>query len=69
MNGRALADRVHALRADVRVLFMSGYPASAIAPHGVLDPSTAFLQKPFTPGALVRKVGEVLDASRPRPAA
>jgi two-component system cell cycle sensor histidine kinase/response regulator CckA len=62
MNGRALADRLLALRPDLKVLFMSGYPASAIGHHGVLDPGTAFLQKPFTPGSLARKVGEVLDA-------
>jgi hypothetical protein len=35
---------------------------SAIGHHGVLDPGTAFLQKPFTPGSLARKVGELLDA-------
>jgi two-component system cell cycle sensor histidine kinase/response regulator CckA len=62
MNGRALADRLLALRPDLKVLFMSGYPASAIGHHGVLDPGTAFLQKPFTPGSLARKVSEVLDA-------
>jgi PAS domain S-box-containing protein len=63
MNGRALADRVLALRRGLKVLFISGYPSSAIAQHGVLDPSTAFLHKPFTPAALARKVREVLDAS------
>jgi two-component system cell cycle sensor histidine kinase/response regulator CckA len=62
MNGRALADRLLALRPDLKVLFVSGYPASASGHHGVLDPGTAFLQKPFTPGSLARKVGEVLDA-------
>jgi PAS domain S-box-containing protein len=61
MNGRALADRLLAQRPDLKVLFMSGYPASAIGHHGVLDPGTAFLQKPFTPGSLARKVGELLD--------
>jgi hypothetical protein len=43
------------------VLFMSGYPAAAVAPHGTLDPGTQLLQKPFTPGSLARKVREVLD--------
>ena len=62
MNGRALADRVLALRPGIKVLFMSGYPVAAIAPHGTLQPGTQLLQKPFTPGSLARKVREVLDA-------
>jgi PAS domain S-box-containing protein len=62
MNGRALADRVLVLRPGLKVLFMSGYPSSAIVHHGVLEPGAWFLQKPFTPGSLARKVREVLDA-------
>ena len=46
----------------MKVLFMSGYPAAAVALHGMLEPGTQFLQKPFTPGSLARKVREVLDA-------
>ena len=61
MNGRALADLLVALRPETKVLFMSGYPAAAVAPHGTLDPATQLLQKPFTPGSLARKVREVLD--------
>ena len=61
MNGRVLADRLLALRPGIKVLFMSGYPAAAVAPHGTLDPGTPLLQKPFTPGSLARKVREVLD--------
>jgi len=40
---------------------MSGYADEAVAQHGVLDPGTAFIQKPFTPDGLARKVREVLD--------
>jgi CheY-like chemotaxis protein len=61
MNGRALADRLVAFRPNIKVLFMSGYPAAAVAPHGALDPGTQLLEKPFTPGSLARKVREVLD--------
>jgi len=41
---------------------MSGYTATAIVHHGVLEEGTAFLQKPYTPDSMARKVREVLDA-------
>jgi PAS domain S-box-containing protein len=61
MSGRALADAIRRQRPAIKVLFMSGYTDDAIVHHGVLDPGTAFLQKPFTPVTLGRKVREVLD--------
>lgn len=61
MSGRELMHRLTELRPGVRVLYMSGYSDEAIAHHGVLDPGTAFMQKPFTPAALSHKVREVLD--------
>jgi PAS domain S-box-containing protein len=64
MSGRVLAEGVKRFRPDVTVLYMSGYTDNAIVHHGVLDPETALLQKPFTPAALARKVREVLDQSR-----
>ncbi len=63
MSGRALADAVKRHRPDIEVLFMSGYTDDAIVHHGVLDPATPFLQKPFNPGSLARKVREVLDGT------
>jgi two-component system cell cycle sensor histidine kinase/response regulator CckA len=66
MSGRELADRLLGARPALKALFMSGYTDTAIVHHGVLDPGTPFLQKPFTPDALVRKVRDVLDQSRAR---
>src|SRR6266705_363789 len=61
MSGRELMHRITQVRPDTRVLYMSGYADEAIAHHGVLDPGTAFMQKPFTPGTLATKVRAVLD--------
>jgi signal transduction histidine kinase/ActR/RegA family two-component response regulator len=62
MSGRELAERLASRRAELRVLYMSGYTDDAVIRHGVLSQQMAFLQKPFTAEALARKVREVLDA-------
>ncbi len=62
LNGREVARRLTAARAGIRVLYLSGYTDDAIVHHGVLEPGVAFLQKPFAPTALSRKVREVLDS-------
>lgn len=61
MNGRQLAEQLRLKFPDLKVLFMSGYTDDAIVRHGVLDANVAFLQKPFTPTSLAKKVQEVLD--------
>jgi FixJ family two-component response regulator len=63
MSGRELMDRILPSRPELKVLFISGYTDNAMAPHGILEPGEQFLQKPFTPEALARKVREILDAS------
>jgi two-component system cell cycle sensor histidine kinase/response regulator CckA len=65
MNGRELAEQVAAARPETKVLYMSGYTNDAIVRHGVLDSGTWFIQKPFSPDALARKVREVLDSGAP----
>ena len=63
MSGCELARRLTDRRPDMRVLFASGYTDEAIVRHGAIEPGVAFIQKPFTPASLLRKVREVLDAS------
>ncbi|MBI3895895.1 MAG: response regulator [Acidobacteria bacterium] len=61
MSGRELAQRLHDDRPDLKVLYVSGYTDDAVLRNGLLEPGTAFLQKPFTRDSLSRKVREVLD--------
>jgi CheY-like chemotaxis protein len=62
LSGRELADQLQVRRPGIRVLYMSGYPGDAVVQHGSLTPGSAFLQKPFSPDSLARKVRDVLDA-------
>ena len=66
MSGRQLAERLKDRRPELKVLFVSGYADDAIVRHGILEPGIAFLQKPFSPESLARKVREVLDSPQPR---
>ncbi len=61
MSGPAVAEALRALRPSIRVFYMSGYMDEAIVRTGVLDEGQPFLQKPFTPLQLARKIREVLD--------
>jgi CheY-like chemotaxis protein len=61
-NGREVARRLVGQRPGIKVLYLSGYTDDAIVHHGVLEPGVAFLQKPFPPAVLGRKVREVLDS-------
>jgi len=65
MSGRELSARLCASHPHTKLLYLSGYTEDAIVHEGVLDPGTAFLQKPFTLQTLSRKVREVLGREVP----
>lgn len=62
MGGKAMVERLTAKDPCLRVLFTSGHLDETIAPDGVLNPEIAFLRKPYSIAALIRKVRELLDA-------
>jgi CheY-like chemotaxis protein len=61
LGGHELAARLRELRPDTKVLYTSGYAENAIAYSGVLREGVNFIQKPYSPTALARRVREVLD--------
>jgi PAS domain S-box-containing protein len=63
MSGRALAERLAPSRPGMKILYMTGYTDEAIVHHGVLDPGTLLLTKPFTPDVLTRRVQAVLKGT------
>ena len=68
-SGREIADHLASLQPTTPVLFMSGYTDEAIVHHGIVDSGVEFIQKPFSPLALTRKVRSVLDATGGDPVA
>jgi YesN/AraC family two-component response regulator len=67
MSGQDVWVAVGAERPEMKCLFVSGYPASEIAHHGVLDKGVSFLHKPFPPAALAAKVAEILTSTPSKP--
>ncbi len=62
LGGKALSEQLKVIRPDIKVLFTSGYTGNTVVHHNVLDTGTMFLQKPFLPTILARKVRDALDA-------
>jgi len=62
MSGIELARQLAPGRPEMRVLFFSGYTDDLVERQGVLQPGRDFLQKPFTPDTLLRRVRALLDA-------
>ena len=65
MSGRELAEQARKLRPRMRVLYASGYMGDETLRRNLLEERVPFLEKPFTPETLARKVRETLDESPP----
>jgi DNA-binding NtrC family response regulator len=63
MNGRDLAEKLHSLYPDMKILFMSGYTSTVIAHRGVLGEGVNFIQKPFSFKSLGSKVRDLLSGT------
>ncbi|MCD6305211.1 MAG: response regulator [Deltaproteobacteria bacterium] len=61
LGGKETAERLQSLHPRMKVLYMSGYTDNAIVHHGFLGTGLNFLEKPFSPEALLRKVREIMD--------
>ncbi|BDU76741.1 hypothetical protein METESE_16990 [Mesoterricola sediminis] len=68
MCGRELAERVTALRPEIRVLFMSGYPDIAQAAEAEGPAGAVLITKPFDRARLLGAVRDTLDAGPATPA-
>ncbi len=62
MDGRHLAEQLARVRRGIKVLYMSGHTSDTVLRHGIAEGQFAFLQKPLSAAALLRKVRDVLDA-------
>ena len=60
MSGRELAEKITAEKANMKILYFSGYTDNSIVHHGVLDEGMEFIQKPFSHIELANKIKEVL---------
>jgi signal transduction histidine kinase len=63
-SGQEIAEELSRICSGIRVLYMSGYTDDSVVRHGLLQGEMDYLEKPFTPAALARKVAEVLEAGR-----
>jgi two-component system cell cycle sensor histidine kinase/response regulator CckA len=64
-TGPQLAKELTEQHPNMRVLYMSGYPGGAAKRAGSLEPGTAYVEKPFSPTALLERVRAALSGSEP----
>jgi len=62
MGGKKLIESLVNFKEGTKVLYMSGYTDNAIDEQGILEPGTEFIQKPFSPFDLLKKIRDVLDS-------
>ncbi len=62
MSGRKLVQELTKNSPDILAVYMSGYTDDAIIKHGVLEPGMEYIQKPFSPAALTRKLNEIFES-------
>jgi two-component system cell cycle sensor histidine kinase/response regulator CckA len=67
MSGPEIARALSVVRGDLKVLYMSGYSDAVVVKQGLLEPGTAFIQKPFRAQELTDKVRTLLERQRPSP--
>jgi len=63
MSGRQLTKELQAVRPDLKVLLMSGYPADIVGPNSQLEPHLNFISKPLMQDSLSQKINQVLKES------
>ncbi len=64
LGGRQLAEQLRSLHPETKVLYLSGYTDDVVARQGIAQEQVQFLEKPFSPDALIRKIRDVLDAEK-----
>ena len=62
LNGRQVAEAARGLRADLRILFITGYAENAVLNHGHIEPGMEVLTKPFAVDDLRRRVATLLQS-------
>ena len=62
-GGRELAEALHRILPQLKVIFISGYTGDFVVRNAILESGAAFVQKPFSMQSLARKIREVLDGS------